>query len=109
MKVRTGIDIASVERFKNISPAFIERVFTPFELEDMRPEHLAGVFAAKEAFIKASGITVEKYHDLEIQKSGNRPVIIYSEESLALKIISCDISISHETEFAVACASLLIE
>lgn len=55
-----GIDVVSIERIGRASEKklFLDRVFTPFEAgyaaARARPEkHLAGRFAAKEAFVKA--------------------------------------------------------
>jgi len=60
-----GIDVVSIERIGRASEKklFLDRVFTPFEVgyaEGMaRPEkHLAGRFAAKEAFVKALSIGI---------------------------------------------------
>lgn len=53
------VDVASMERSIQ-SPAFLRRVFSAAELADCPPhqnraQHLAGKFAAKEAFMKAVG------------------------------------------------------
>lgn len=60
MGVRTGVDLVSIDRIRRAarSPRFLERVFTPGELDWCmeRPDparHLAGRFAAKEALYKA--------------------------------------------------------
>ena len=57
-----GIDIVSIESLsqKLESASFIEKVFTPQEINDCRAhkkyiERFAGKFAAKEAFMKALG------------------------------------------------------
>ena len=57
-----GIDITEIKKIKeNIrSQAFQQKVFTPAELKAVdgfknKAEHLAGKFAAKEAFMKAIG------------------------------------------------------
>jgi len=58
--ISSGIDVVSIERIGMASgkKLFLDRVFTPFEAAcaagRRRPEkHLAGRFAAKEAFVKA--------------------------------------------------------
>lgn len=60
-----GIDIVGIERFRRLierKPNFLARFFTPAELEygSRAPEpvtRLAGTFAAKEAVMKALGLT----------------------------------------------------
>ncbi len=63
MIVGVGIDLCDVARVERAcaSPAFCRRVFTDGELEYAasragRSETLAGCFAAKEAFAKATGL-----------------------------------------------------
>ena len=64
MGLRCGIDIASIDRIRNVvhrqGDAFLTKTFTPVELayclargEESRYESLAVRFAAKEAFVKA--------------------------------------------------------
>lgn len=55
-----GIDQVEVERFDSVSVHFLERVFSPTEIEyasrgAQRSQRLAARFAAKEAFLKALG------------------------------------------------------
>lgn len=55
MKTKIGIDIVYIPRFKALmqNKSFINKVFHASEIQDYRPEHLAGIFAAKEAFFKS--------------------------------------------------------
>lgn len=64
MILGTGLDVAEVARIAELAARhgrrFLERVFTPAELEyclsrGAREQHLAGRFAAKEAVFKALG------------------------------------------------------
>jgi holo-[acyl-carrier protein] synthase len=64
--MRIGLDLVEVARIERLSARwgrrFLERVFTPQELDyslgkKRAPEHLAARFAAKEALIKASGLS----------------------------------------------------
>lgn len=76
--VFTGVDLVSIERIREAAEKerFLERVFTERELEysfgkRLPHRHLAGRFAAKEAFIKAfsslgSGIALK---DIEVVNS----------------------------------------
>src|SRR5699024_11428966 len=82
-----GIDIIELERIKQImkrQKRFIQRILTPNELEHFsslpnerrKIEFLAGRFAAKEAFAKASrrGIGALSFQHIEIlaNKNGDR-------------------------------------
>ena len=53
--MKLGIDIVHIPEFEKLMQdrGFIKRVFHESELKDYRAEHLAGIFAAKEAFFKA--------------------------------------------------------
>jgi holo-[acyl-carrier-protein] synthase len=76
MILRTGVDILEVNRLAEVNPAirrrFLERVFTPLELEQVghSNESLSGRFAAKEAVSKALGTGIGKvrWQDIEIRR-----------------------------------------
>jgi holo-[acyl-carrier protein] synthase len=58
--VGIGIDLVDVSRFDGAKPALLRRLFTEEEIrycaaKPRREIHLAGRFAAKEAFLKALG------------------------------------------------------
>ena len=78
--MKLGNDIIEIERIRQAierSSSFVERVYTPHEIEYCesrnkgRYESFAGIYAAKEAFIKALGTgmrhgswqDIEIYHD----------------------------------------------
>lgn len=85
MITKLGVDLVYIPRFEKLmqDKAFIEKVFLKSEISDCRPEHLAGLFAAKEAFFKAANkIGVKpKWLEIEIktQKKGS-PILIMSNE-----------------------------
>ncbi len=74
-----GTDIIEIKRIKKAiarSPRFIERLFTEQELEyykkkDMKAQHIAGGFSAKEAVLKALGTGLRgfKWKDIEILRA----------------------------------------
>ncbi len=98
--MRAGIDIVHIPRIKAMldDPELLGRTFTHSELRDKRPEHLAGIFAAKEAFLKASQVKVSRWDEIEIGSKG-KPRIIHS---FADRCKSIDLSISHDGDYAVA-------
>jgi holo-[acyl-carrier protein] synthase len=87
--VGLGIDIAEVNRIEQAiarhGRAFLERVFTPAEIEYCerfrhRFERYAGRFAAKEAAMKALGTGWSKgvrWKDIEVTRlPGGRPTLV---------------------------------
>ncbi|ABR50228.1 holo-acyl-carrier-protein synthase [Alkaliphilus metalliredigens QYMF] len=112
-----GIDIIEIERIARAlekNPRFKERLFT---LEENRgfiekgghPASIAGVFAAKEAVVKAlgTGISNMKWKDIEVLKdSAGKPYIKLHNNALEIayskNINEIFISISHSKENAVA-------
>ncbi|MCL2571581.1 MAG: holo-ACP synthase [Defluviitaleaceae bacterium] len=120
-----GVDIIKTARFTRMSQRFIARVFTPGERAYiLRKNHVsaAGIFAAKEAVVKALGTgfkgfwpdSIEITHD----ERGKPYVILHGEAKLVADRLagqrdySIELSISHTDTDAVAfaiiacCASL---
>ncbi|MCI0532919.1 4'-phosphopantetheinyl transferase superfamily protein [bacterium] len=104
-----GIDIVSVKKFQRIQAenrADWEKIFAIGEWEYCfgsahAPERLAGIFAAKEAVMKAAGGDLMKRFDrIEIRhEEDGRPVIYIDGERSA-----AEVSISHDGGFAAAFA-----
>jgi holo-[acyl-carrier protein] synthase len=112
-----GIDIIRVERIKDslarFGDRFTNRVLTPTEQAYVRgrPETMAGRWAAKEAVSKVLGLGVRGigWRDIEIERlpTGQPAVKLHGRaqrraEQLGMGRVA--ISISHESEFAVAIA-----
>jgi holo-[acyl-carrier protein] synthase len=112
-----GIDIIRVPRIadvlKRFGDRFSDRVLTPTEAAYVRrrPETLAGRWAAKEAVSKVLGLGVRGigWRDIEIERlpTGQPAVRLHGRaarraEQLGMGQIA--VSISHESEFAVATA-----
>ena len=104
-----GVDIEDISRFKDKSKDFIERIFTPFEIEYCQkfsnPEsHYAVRFCAKEAVIKALspfGIHIAEYNSIEIYKDENNCPQVRILKDLE-KDIRFELSLSHDRTKAVA-------
>ncbi len=104
MKIRSGIDIVEAKEFKaslkSGGPTFLHRVFLPSELTRPEPTHLAGVFAAKEAVIKALALPIGSWLAIEIRyEQSGRPFAVV-DSPVTLK--DSDLSISHTKTVAVA-------
>jgi len=115
MNIRTGIDIVDVRRFEKAigtdqGDTLLARVFLPAEMHRSSGEHLAGIFAAKEAVIKALSIAHESWLLIEItaDPSGKPHAVIGAD--VPYTIVGCDISIAHDGGMAIAqCVALIAE
>jgi holo-[acyl-carrier protein] synthase len=109
MKIHCGVDIVKVSRIIELlkDPTSVQRTFSQEEIRN-KPESLAGIFALKEAFFKATQIKIKNWRDVIIKydKAG-KPYIVYDENSVSLKISSIDCSISHDGEYVIATVVLL--
>jgi holo-[acyl-carrier-protein] synthase len=99
-----GIDIVDIRRIAKMlerhGERFLVKVFTPAEVSyavttRRQEEFLAGRFAAKEAFMKASGRRLA-FRDIEVQSDSGKPYIMYHG------VRYDDVSISHERSYAVS-------
>ena len=96
-----GIDLVYLpefkKRFKNIS---LDKVFLSLELsQNPKPESLAGIFAAKEAFFKAIGAK-EDWLEVWIGKDNlGKPSL---NSNLLKNNQKAQISISHAGDYAIA-------
>lgn len=112
--MNVGIDIVKIDRIKFLMEenTRLDKIFTKQEQDyakgyESLAEHLAGMFAVKEAVAKAlktgfrDGLCpkdIEVLHD----KNG-APMVVYSEKlKLFLGERKVDISISHEKDIATA-------
>ena len=107
MNVKLGTDIVHIPRFKEKLEAnrwkFERDVFFDEELSGSDSiEHLAGIFAAKEAAIKALDLTPGNWKAIKIQKESSGKPTIALQGDLADPARSCDVSISHAGEYAIA-------
>jgi len=112
-----GIDIIKVDRIRasieRFGERFAKRVLTPAEQRyvRMRPETFAGRWAAKEAVSKVLGLGVRGigWRDIEVERlpTGQPSVRLHGRaaaraEQLGMERIA--LSISHESDYAVAIA-----
>ena len=104
MIVKVGCDIAKIKRFSKIDAKVLNKVFHKNELKVLKPKTLAGIFAAKESCKKV--FNELQWHDIEIKKDkNNKPILILHKQK---NVISCDISISHDGDYAIATAVFLM-
>jgi phosphopantetheine--protein transferase-like protein len=112
-----GIDIIRVDRIRatleRFGPRFSARVLTPSERRYVRdrPETFAGRWAAKEAVSKVLGLGVRGigWRDIEIERlpTGQPAVRLHGRAAARADQLGMDriaLSISHESDYAVAIA-----
>jgi holo-[acyl-carrier protein] synthase len=112
MIIASGVDLVYLPRFKkslkNGGENFLRRVYHEQELKKTDTPHLAGIFAAKEAVIKALSLPTNSWHDIFIiHKPDGQPqveIINLPAGKAGLKslIVSHSLSISHDGNYVIA-------
>ena len=112
--ISNGIDLIRIDRFKDLinNKRFMSDNFNDDEIDYINNniETLAGLYASKEAFLKAikKGINDYSLKDIEIVHDINRaPSFVFYNELSNLSNYDISLSISHDGEYAVAVVSLL--
>lgn len=105
MNVKAGVDIVYIPEFAKMletgGGAFVKNVFHVSEQENKAVEHLAGIFAGKEAVIKALSLGAGVWLEIEIRKSKDgRPQVRFVKKGKRT-VVSDDLSISHAGDYAV--------
>lgn len=122
MIFKTGVDIIEIKRIKEsvckYKEHFLERVFTAKEIAYSKDKHykfshLAARFCAKEAVMKALGMSLD-FKNIEIinDKAGAPQVKLYGRANKAAKgkkMKNIQVSLSHCKEYAVAVAIVEIK
>jgi holo-[acyl-carrier protein] synthase len=109
----TGIDIANISRIKKsmneYGERFMSKILSEKEIKMLpatgKEEFIAGRFAAKEALVKAAGISLT-FREITIEND-QKGKPFPAEIPPGLKDKKIHISISHDSEYAVA--SVIIE
>ena len=79
MKIKVGCDIVEIKRFNDIDKKALEKIFHKSELKTLKPEILAGMFAAKESCKKVFNDLM--WYDIEILKNKNgKPSLIINKK-----------------------------
>lgn len=107
MLYMVGIDLVFIPEFQKQLDSegltFLEKAFSLSEIKNRQTEHLAGLWAAKEAVMKAAPTMPKKLTDIVIKSdaSGKPHAQVGSQEFA--------ISIAHHGDYAVAVALRIIE
>ena len=110
MQVRVGSDLVYMPRFKNILGKIQDRAFSPSEMKNLEVKHLAGLFAAKEAVIKALNLKAGSWLSIEIgSKKSGKPLVKLAQSLGKNKAVNYDLSISHDGKYALAVFVALVK
>ncbi|MTK12113.1 MAG: holo-ACP synthase [Clostridiaceae bacterium] len=124
MIIGVGVDIVEIRRIKEAISKhanFIDRMFSKNEIEylksrNLRPEFVAGRFAAKEAVAKAlgTGFSGFEFKDIEIDRTAaGKPLVVLKGKAklMAQKYgdYKIHISISHGIDNAIAYAVMEVD
>jgi phosphopantetheine--protein transferase-like protein len=112
MNIKVGCDIVDINRISQWQikkPELISRVLWDKEIERDDPEHIAGLIAAKEAALKALSLSTDHWKDILIQKNQEGKPCLIVNHTISERIMSSNISISHDGNIALAVAVMLIE
>lgn len=106
MNIEIGTDIVHIPMFLARAHANkLSEIFTDSELRaNVSHDSLAGIFAAKEAFMKAYGTKVD-WHDVWIEKNKNGKPVLYSNLLFSTDVVK--VSISHDGHYATATVILV--
>jgi phosphopantetheine--protein transferase-like protein len=110
--VKIGCDIVQVSRIEKMmqTQRVLKKVFHPSELSRFEAEHLAGIFAVKEATFKALGLPSDSWLLIEVKyRPSGKPQLVLASEIQTSKIQSMDYSISHDGGLAFAVVTILKE
>lgn len=113
-----GIDIVKIDRIKDIlekkSHSFLHKIFTSKEIEYIKeknysPQTIGGLFSLKESISKAIGTGIGKvsFKDIEIShENSGKPRVELNEKLKSFDILSIDVTITHERDYAISFASV---
>ncbi len=114
MQIKIGCDLVYIPRFQKAiersGDAFLNKLFTSAELAQATSIiSLAGYFAAKEATLKALELQPGIWHAIQVRKKQTgRPYILLDSVYVPKQLISSDLSISHDGEYAMAITQWLV-
>ncbi len=112
MALKVGCDIVSIsifqDRLSKSGDLIPDRVFHSDERSGATAESLAGMFAAKEATLKALGMPAGSWQQLCVKHDENgAPLILFIEPKPWVHEIT--VSISHNNDIAIAVVVAVLE
>jgi phosphopantetheine--protein transferase-like protein len=117
-KIIIGCDLVFLPSFRKVlerTPTIKKHLFLPREEKNATWETLAGIFAAKEAIVKALGkfLKLKRFNFRQIEiirdKKEGPKIKIHLNDKKMRKILDFDLSISHNGDYALAVAIFLVQ
>lgn len=116
--ISNGIDIVNIHRFQELIKRknFMNSIFTTKELDYIKKRNfnlatIAGLFCAKEAFLKAIKKGIQNYPLKEIEvlhDDNNAPFLtLHNQTKKDFPIENLSLSISHDGDYAIAIVSFI--
>lgn len=106
IKLLTGIDIVYIPDFgqsvRDGGNTFLNKIFNKEELKITNTEHLAGLFSAKEAVIKALNLKIGSWLSIIIKHRKSGKPFVELPAKIKSNVKNYDLSISHNKNYAVA-------
>lgn len=109
--MNVGIDMVKIDRFEKLkdNPTFLNKVFcenevTYLEKRNFNLATMAGMFAAKEAFLKTLKKGLDSYplNDIEISHNDDGAPFFMFHSNLAKYNDNILLSISHDGDYAIS-------
>ena len=110
LNIKVGCDIANIKRFESLDKKVLLKIFHEDDIQNKKPETIAGLFAAKESCRKV--FNELQWKDITIKKMrSGKPLLLIDVKKIneKIKIISSDLSISHDGDYAIAAAVFLVK
>lgn len=116
--ISNGIDIVNIHRFQELvkKENFMNSIFTTQELDYIEKRNfnlatIAGLFCAKEAFLKSIKKGIQNYTLKEIEvlhDDNNAPFLtLHNQIKKDFPIENLSLSISHDGDYAIAIVSFI--
>ncbi len=117
--ISNGIDIVNHKRFQNFPhlESFLKKYFTEeerkyIEERDRKEEGIAGIYATKEAFLKAlhQGISSYSLQEIEVlhHKEGDPYIVLHGNIKKDTNIKTISVSISHDGDYTISSVILFL-
>lgn len=110
LEIKTGCDIVAIDRFRHLmsDADTLKKMFHLNEMVRLDAEHLAGIFALKEATVKALGLSTNNWLQVEVTYAPTgKPQLVFADNAALLHVVSLDCSIAHDSGYAVAVVTVL--
>lgn len=116
--ISNGIDLIKISRFDKLknNKSFLNKVFNKSEIKYIEKSNyslntIAGIYASKEAFLKAIKCGINDYSLLDIEilhDNNNAPFIkLNGQIKKTYQINNMSLSISHDGDYAISIVTLI--